>query len=212
MGRQAEQRGKETDRPVNRDLRHLRALLRFVAPYKIQVMGAVVALVVAAGTVLTLGQGLQALVDEGFSGGDADLLDRGVQVLFAVVVVLACASYSRFFLVSWVGERVVADLRRAVFDHIISLSPAFFETTRTGEVLSRLTTDTTLLQMVVGSSFAIALRNALMFFGGFGLLLYTSPKLTGLVFLVVPFVLVPIIFYGRRVKKLSRQSQDRCCT
>ena len=211
MGREAaqQQRGKETDRPVNRDLRHLRALLRFVVPYKIQVMGAVIALTVAAGTVLTLGQGLKALVDEGFSGGDADLLDRGVQVLFAVVVVLACASYSRFFLVSWVGERVVADLRRAVFDHIISLSPAFFETTRTGEVLSRLTTDTTLLQMVVGSSFAIALRNALMFFGGFGLLLYTSPKLTGLVVLVVPFVLVPIIFYGRRVKKLSRQSQDR---
>ncbi|WP_343559255.1 ABC transporter transmembrane domain-containing protein [Kiloniella sp. b19] len=197
------------DRPKNKDLKHLRSLLRFVLPYKMQVMGAMLALVVAAGTVLTLGQGLQALVDEGFSDGNADLLDKGIWVLFGVIVLLALASYARFFLVSWIGERVVADVRRAVFDHIISLSPAFFETTRTGEVLSRLTTDTTLLQMVVGSSFSIALRNILMFTGGFALLLYTSPKLTGLVVLVVPFVLIPIIFYGRMVRKLSRESQDR---
>ncbi|KEO56734.1 ABC transporter ATP-binding protein [Thalassospira permensis NBRC 106175] len=174
-----------------------------------QVAGAMVALVVASGTVLALGSGLRMLVDQGFADGNASLLDQALFVLFAVTLLMAGASYARFFLVSWIGERVVADIRSAVYAHIIRLDPGFFEVTRTGEVLSRLTTDTTLLQVVIGSSVSIALRNILMFVGGLTMLAITSPKLTALVLLVVPLVVVPIIGYGRRVRRLSREAQDR---
>jgi ATP-binding cassette subfamily B protein len=197
------------ERPTSRDLGQLGYLWHFVRPYGWVVVAALAALGVAAATVLAMGFGLRKLVDEGFAGGDAALLDRAVLVLLAVVMLLAAASYARFYLVSWIGERVVADIRKAVFDHVVTLSPAYYEVTRTGEIMSRLTTDTTLLQMVVGSSASIALRNLLMLLGGSVLLVITSPKLTGLVFLVVPVVLLPILIYGRRVRRLSRASQDR---
>ena len=190
-------------------LKLLVELWQFVRPYSLQLVGAVTALVIAAGTVLALGMGLRRLVDEGFSRGNEALLDQAVLVLFGVVILLALAIYARFYLVSWLGERVVADIRRRVFDHILTLSPAYYELTRTGEVLSRLTTDTTLLQTVVGSSVSIAIRNFLLLIGGSVLLVITSPKLTALVFLVVPLVLLPILTYGRRVRRLSRSSQDR---
>ncbi|PWC82686.1 ABC transporter [Azospirillum sp. TSH100] len=192
-----------------RDLGPLRRLVPFLLPYKWRILGAMVALTVAAGTVLGMGQGMRVLIDQGFAGGDTSLLDRSLLVLLAVIALMAASTYGRFYLVSWIGERVVADIRRAVYDHVLTLSPGFFETTKTGEILSRLTTDTTLLQVVVGSSASIALRNALLFLGGTGMLLITSPKLTGLVALVVPLVVAPIIFFGRRVRKLSRDSQDR---
>ena len=198
-----------TERAASRDLRQLRHLARFLRPYKLPLAGTLLALSVAAVTVLALGRGLRALVDDGFGTGDAALLDRAVIVLFGVTAVLAAATYARFYLVSWVGERVVADIRRAVFDHIVGLSPGFFELTRTGEVLSRLTADTTVLQVVVGSTVAIALRNLLLLAGGTAMLVVTSPKLTGLVFLVVPVVVLPIVLIGRRVRRLSRASQDR---
>ncbi len=190
-------------------LKLLVELWQFVRPYSLQLVGAVTALVIAASTVLALGMGLRRLVDEGFSGGNEALLDQAVLVLFGVVILLALAIYARFYLVSWLGERVVADIRRRVFDHILTLSPAYYELTRTGEVLSRLTTDTTLLQTVVGSSVSIAIRNFLLLIGGSVLLVITSPKLTALVFLVVPLVLLPILTYGRKVRRLSRSSQDR---
>jgi len=190
-------------------LRLLLELWQFVRPYSLQLAGAMTALVVASATVLGLGMGLRRLVDEGFSAGNAELLNQAVMVLFGVVALLAVAIYARFYLVSWIGERVVADMRRKVFDHILSLSPAYYELTRTGEVLSRLTTDTTLLQTVVGSSVSIAIRNFLLLIGGLVLLVVTSPKLTALVLLVVPLVLLPILTYGRRVRRLSRASQDR---
>ncbi|MDR6769941.1 ABC transporter transmembrane domain-containing protein [Azospirillum sp. BE72] len=192
-----------------RDLGPLRRLVPFLLPYKLHILGAMVALTVAAGTVLGLGQGMRVLIDQGFAGGDTSLLDRALLVLLGVIALMAASTYGRFYLVSWIGERVVADIRRAVYDHVLTLSPGFFETTKTGEILSRLTTDTTLLQVVVGSSASIALRNALLFLGGTGMLLITSPKLTGLVALVVPLVVAPIVFFGRRVRKLSRDSQDR---
>ncbi|SMF82291.1 ATP-binding cassette, subfamily B [Azospirillum oryzae] len=192
-----------------RDLGPLRRLVPFLLPYKWRILGAMLALTVAAGTVLGLGQGMRVLIDQGFAGGDTSLLDRALLVLLGVIALMAASTYGRFYLVSWIGERVVADIRRAVYDHVLTLSPGFFETTKTGEILSRLTTDTTLLQVVVGSSASIALRNALLFLGGTGMLLITSPKLTGLVALVVPLVVAPIIFFGRRVRKLSRDSQDR---
>jgi ATP-binding cassette subfamily B protein len=201
--------GRQTDRPRSRDIKELRHLWGYLRPYKLHVAGAAASLLVAASTVLALGFGLRQLVDEGFAEGNAALLDRAVLVLFGVVVVLAVASYLRFYLVTKLGERVVADVRRDVFRHVIGLSPGFFEVTRTGEVLSRLTTDTTLLQVVVGTGVPIALRNLLTLVGGTALLFVTSPQLTGLVFLVVPLVLVPIVVYGRRVRRLSRASQDR---
>lgn len=187
----------------------LKMVFPYIIPYKLQLAGAAIALLFAAATVLAMGAGLRFLIDEGFAEGDPVLLDRAVIVLVAVVVLLAGASYARFYLISWVGERVVADLRVAVFNHVIGLNLAFFETRSPGEILSRISTDTTLVQTVVGSSVSVALRNLLLFVGGMILLIITSPKLTGLVLLVIPFVIVPIIILGRKVRTLSRYSQDR---
>ena len=197
------------ERPASRDLRHLRALLGFLTPYKKIIAAALVALVVAAAAVLAIGQAIRRLVDIGLASGDKVFLDAYFAALFGVVAVLAAATYGRFYLVSWLGERVAADLRRAVHDHVIGLSPAFFEATRSGEVLSRLTADTTLIQTVVGPRFSVAIRNFLLFVGGTVMLTVSSPRLTGLVFLIVPAVVLPIVFFGRRVRRLSRESQDR---
>ena len=182
-------------------------LWRFVKPYKLQVFGALIALIVAAGTTLWIGQAIRDLLDKGFTAG-TESLDQVFIGLMGVVALLAVATFSRYYLVSWIGERVISDIRKAVFNHVLTLNPAFFEITRTGEVLSRLTTDTTLIQTVIGSSISVALRNFLLFIGGLALLIYTSPSLAGMVLLVVPLVLVPIIVFGRMVRKLSRANQD----
>ncbi len=195
--------------PPKRELGQLRHILRFVRPYGWAMGGALVALTVAAATVLAMGVGLRRLVDDGFASGNAGLLDQALFALLGVILLLAAATYSRFFLVTWLGERVVADIRKAVFAHVLGLSPGFFETTRTGEVMSRITTDTTLLQTVIGSSASMALRNLLLLTGGLVMLAITSPKLTMLVVLAVPVVIAPIVLIGRRVRKLSRESQDR---
>ena len=173
------------------------------------IAGALVALTIAASAVLIMIDGLGNLVDEGFSSGDTAALDKALIGLLVIITLLTAATYARFFLVSWIGERVVADIRRDVFNKVIGLSPGFFEITRVGEVLSRLTADATLLQSVVGSQVSVALRNVLLFLGGTTMLIITSPRLTGFVFLVVPLVVVPIIVFGRRVRRLSRASQDR---
>jgi len=196
------------DRP-QRKISHLRSVWPYLRPYGIQIGAAFCALTFGASAVLVMGYGLRRLVDEGFRGGDTAMLDNALIALLGIIVILALATYGRFYLVSWVGEKVVADIRRDVFNHVLKLSPAFFEVTRTGEVLSRLTTDTTLLQVVVGSSVSVALRNILMFFGGTAMLFVTNARLTGLVFLMVPLVVLPIIVFGRRVRRLSRASQDR---
>jgi ATP-binding cassette, subfamily B, bacterial len=195
--------------PPKRKIGELRRLGRFLKPYRLAVVGAFLALTVAAGTVLTIGQGVRRLVDEGFAAGNIDLLNQALIALLIIVVVLAGATYARFYFVSWLGERVVADIRKAVFDHTLRLDPAFYETMRVGEVMSRLTADTTLIQTVVGTSASMALRNVLLVIGGLVMLAVTSPKLTLLVLLVVPVVLVPILFFGRKVRRLSRESQDR---
>jgi ATP-binding cassette, subfamily B, bacterial len=197
------------DRARGRSLLSLLPLLRYLRPYRLQLVGATIALLVSSASVLLLGQGVRFLVDAGLGAGDSARLDRAVGVLFAVIIVMAVSTYSRFSLVSWIGERVVADLRIAVFNRIVSLSPAYFETTKTGEVLSRLTTDTALLQSVIGSSVSMALRNALILLGGLAMLVVTSAKLAALVLVIVPLVVVPILFFGRRVRRLSRRSQDR---
>ena len=154
-----------------RSLRSLLQLLRFLAPYRLRLAGAAGALLISSASVLLMGQGIARLVDQGLGTANGGSLDRAVEVLLAVVGVLALSTYSRFYLVSWIGERVVADLRMAVFDRILRLSPAYFEVTKTGEVLSRLTTDTTLLQTVIGSSVSLALRNTLILLGGLVMLL-----------------------------------------
>ena len=197
------------DRPASRNIRQLARVLGFLAPYRRQVAIALVALVVAAGCVLVLGQGLRRVIDGGFSSGDAALLDSALVALLAVIVTMAIATYTRFYYVSWIGERVTADIRRAVFGHLLDLSPGFFEVTRTGEVISRLTNDTSLLEVVIGSSASFALRNTLIMLGSMVMLFVTSPKLTALVVLGVPLVIAPILLYGRRVRTLSRASQAR---
>ena len=201
-----------TDKPNadgRRDLSGLRLLVPYLRPYRWHLVGAGVALMVAATTVLAMGTGLRFLIDNGFVVGEPALLDEAVVVLGAAILVLATASYSRFFIISWIGERVVADLRGGLFDHMVSLSPSFFESRRSGELVSRIGTDTTLVQTVVGSTVSIALRNALMGAGGLVMLIITSWKLSSVVLLVIPLVVVPIVVLGRRVRRLSRTTQDR---
>ena len=198
----------ESERNERRSVGRLGRILPFVAPYKWMAAGAGVALVVAAGSVLAIGQAIRRVIDHGF-GGEQVLIDQYFLALLGVVAVLAAATFARYYLVTWLGERIIADIRGAVYNHVIGLSPAFFETMRTGEVLSRLTADTTLIQTVIGSTASVALRNVLMFLGGSVLLVVSSPKLTGLVFALLPVVILPIIIFGRRVRRLSRDSQDR---
>jgi len=168
-----------------------------------------VALVITAGITLGLGQGLRILVDQGLATQSPANLARAVGLFFILVLGLAFGSFARFYLVSWIGERVVADIRKQVFNHLIDLHPGFFEQNRALEIQSRFTADTTVLQSVIGSTVSIALRNALMLVGGLVLLFITNAKLAGIILLGFPLVIVPILFFGRRVRQLSRLSQDR---
>ncbi|RLA44931.1 MAG: ABC transporter ATP-binding protein [Gammaproteobacteria bacterium] len=182
-------------------------LLRFIAPYRWRWIGAIVALLFTAAITLGLGQGVRVIIDEGFVAGNVDQLRRGVFLLLTLSVFMAMGTFVRFYLVSWLGERVSADIRRSVFNNVVGLSPAYFDTTRSGEIMSRLTTDTTLLQTIVGSSFSLALRSSISTTGALIILLITNLKLTLVVLGCVPIVLAPILIFGRRVRSLSRQSQ-----
>jgi len=194
---------------MNPRSRSLASIVRFLSPYKLRIAGAVVALLAAAGCVLALGQGVKLVVDRGFGSGNPHLLDQAVAAMIGVAAVLAIATWCRFYLMMTTGERVVTDLRRAVFDHILGLEPAFFERTRTGEIISRLTNDTTLLQQVIGFGVSMFVRNALMMAGASIMLFVTSWKLALFVLLGVPATLIPILLLGRRVRRLSRANQDR---
>jgi len=202
---------KETrsDREKGKNLSQIRPLFRFVRPYRRMVVGALIALTISAASVLAMGVGLRLLIDQGLGGDNIHLLNSALLYLIGMVILLAVSTFSRFYLVSWLGERVIADIRNAIFSRVLRLSPAFFETNKTGELLSRLTTDTTLLQTVIGSQASSALRNLILLIGGIVMLFITSPRLTGLVFLLVPVVVVPIIILGKRVRQRSRLSQDR---
>ena len=192
----------------NKNIKPLRKLWPFLRLYKKQLAYAGIALVLAATATLALPVALRFLIDAGFSAENSSQINQQFTGLLILAVVLGIATATRYYFVTWIGERLVADIRNAVYQHILKLSPVFFESTRTGEVLSRLTTDTTLIQSVIGSSLSIALRNALTFSGGLTMLFVTSPKLTAIILLVIPVVLVPIIVFGRRVRTLSRASQD----
>ena len=182
---------------------------RFLRPYRQQILFAAIGLVVAAGAVLAIGQGLRFVVDRGFAASSATALDHMLGLLLVVIVVMAAATYMRFYHVSWLGERITADLRRTVFDHLVEMPPSFYEATRTGEVISRLINDTTMLETLIGSSASVAIRNSLLMIGGLVMLTLTSLKLTLLVLAGVPLVVVPIILFGRRVRRLARATQDR---
>jgi len=197
------------DRPKSKNYAYLARTYAFMKPYKKQLTFFFLALIVSSLGQLSIGVGLKFLIDRGLAARDPDLLTQGLLIVLTIVVLIASATYVRFYYISWIGERVVADIRKAAFSQILKLSPGFFETTKTGEILSRLTTDTSVLQQVIGSSLSIAIRNAFSLVGGIIMLLVTNAQLTGYVALTVPAVMVPILWYGRRVRKLSRESQDR---
>lgn len=183
-------------------------LLRLVAPYRLRWIGAIIALLITAGITLSLGQGVRMVIDEGFVAGSVSQLRQGVYLLLTLSVFMAIGTFVRFYLVSWLGERVSADIRSAVFNNVVGLSPGYFDDNRSGEIMSRLTTDTTLLQTIVGSSFSLALRSSISTVGALIILLITNLKLTLIIIGCVPLILLPILIFGRRVRTLSKSSQD----
>jgi len=195
------------ERPASRQIGALRGLLPFLMRYRTLLGGALGALLVTATVSLMLPLAVRQVVD-GFGSDDLEVLNLYFGASLGLAGLIALGTGVRYYLVTRLGERVVADLRRALFGRVIDMSPAFYERTLTGEVISRLTTDTTLIQSIVGSSISVALRNVLLLIGGLVLLALTSPKLTGLVLLLVPAVIVPIVVLGRKLRVLSRQNQD----
>ncbi|MHA7815726.1 MAG: ABC transporter transmembrane domain-containing protein [Pseudohaliea sp.] len=193
---------------AERRLGPLLAVARYLAPYRWRLATAAAALLVTAGATLALGKGIQVLIDQGLAGGTSAELGRAVGLIVLISAVIAAGTFIRFYLVSWLGERVSADLRLAVFNNLVRLHPAYFEDNRAGEILSRLTADTTLLQTIIGSSLSMALRNALTLTGALVMMFITNLGLSLIIATSVPLVLLPILVFGRRVRRLSSESQD----
>jgi ATP-binding cassette subfamily B protein len=198
-----------SERPKARSFAPLAALKPFARPYRGRVILALAALIIAAAAMLALPLALRQLIDHGLAANSAATIDQYFWGFLAAAVAFGVFAALRFYHVTWVGERIVADVRAAVYARVICMDPTFFEVTRTGEVLSRLTTDTTLVQTIAGSSLSIALRSVLSLAGALVLLALTSPKLTGALAIMLPLVIIPLIVVGRRVRALSRASQDR---
>ncbi|HRG17426.1 MAG TPA: ABC transporter transmembrane domain-containing protein, partial [Pseudomonadota bacterium] len=190
-------------------LKPLRALLPYLRPYRRLAFGWLCFLALSSAATLTLPWAVGQMIDHGFSGGDPAAIDRSFLGLFVVAGVLALATALRFWFISMLGESVVADLRRRLYAHLLTLDTAFFERSRSGELLSRITADAELVQTVIGSSVSVALRSVVMLVGASALLVITSPKLAGLAALVIPLAILPIVFFGRRVRGLSKESQER---
>lgn len=180
----------------------------FMLPYSKQWLGAMVALLITAGITLAIGQGVKRVIDNGFAAGSVSQLNQAIIVLLIMATIMAIGTFTRFYLVSWLGERVMADIRKAVFDNLISMHTSYFETNRSGEIMSRLTTDTTLLQSIIGSSFSMALRSVVTTSGALVMLFVTNVKLTMIIVAAVPLILLPVFLFGRRVRELARKSQD----
>ncbi|PDT75057.1 ABC transporter ATP-binding protein/permease [Bradyrhizobium sp. C9] len=189
-------------------LRPLLALAPYVARYKGRAILALISLTIAAITTLIVPVAVRRMIDLGFTPEGIAMINSYFSVMIAVVAVLACASASRYYLVMTIGERIVADLRRDVFAHLISLSPSFFDSARSGELVSRLTADTTQIKSAVGASVSIALRNLMLFFGAATMMVITSPRLSGFVLLAIPMIVIPLVAFGRWVRRLSRNAQD----
>ncbi|WP_117232602.1 ABC transporter ATP-binding protein/permease [Vibrio maerlii] len=197
----------DTNKKSN-NLSILLELLQFIKPYKAKVIAALVALIFTASLTLTVGHGVRILIDQGFAQASLQQLGEAIRFIVLITILISIGTFFRFYLVSSVGERVSADIRLSVFNHVITLHPSYFETNGSGDIMSRITTDTTLLQSIIGSSFSMAMRSALMCIGAIIMLFATNIKLTLIVLASVPFILVPILVYGRRVRALSRKSQD----
>ncbi|GGY56069.1 ABC transporter ATP-binding protein/permease [Bacterioplanes sanyensis] len=187
----------------------LRWLWPFIKPYRKQFALALTALIVTAALTLSLGQGVRLMMDQGFAAGSQQGLEQAIAVFAGIVLLVSLGAFLRFYWVSWLGERVVADIRQQLYRHLLTLPPSFFEDNLAGEIQSRVTTDTTLLQTVIGSSFSFAVRNSLLFVGGLGLMFYTNAKLSVLALVAVPLLVFPVVLLGRKVRKLSRASQDQ---
>lgn len=204
----SEQLANDSSVSKRKNLSILFELIKFIKPYKWKVSAALIALVVTASLTLSVGQGIRVMIDQGFAAQSIGQLTYAIGFIVVITLLIAIGTFFRFYLVSSVGERVSADIRLAVFNHVITLHPSYFETNGSGDIMSRITTDTTLLQSIIGSSFSMAMRSALMCVGAVIMLFATNIKLTLIVLASVPFILVPILFYGRKVRALSRQSQD----
>lgn len=191
-----------------KNLKGLIPIFKFVLPYKKMLAAALIALLFTSGVSLSLGQGVRLIIDNGFIAGSQEQLSAAIGVIVIMVGLLAFGTFIRFYLMSWLGERVSADIRKAVFNQLLSLHPSYFEENRSGEIMSRLTTDTTLLQSIIGSSFSMALRSFLMLIGGLIMLLITNLKLSLIVMGIVPIVIFPMLCFGRKVRNLARESQD----
>ncbi len=191
-----------------RSLGSLRPILGYLLRYKLRLLGASVALLFTAAATLSFGRGVQVLIDSGFGGGTAADLRAAIGLLVAIAAAMAVGTFIRFYLVSWLGERVSADIRKAVFDNLVRLNPGYFESNRSLEIMSRLTTDTTLLQTIIGSSFSMALRSSLTTAGALVMMFITNLKLSLFIAVGVPLILLPILFFGRRVRSLSNASQE----
>jgi ATP-binding cassette, subfamily B, bacterial len=196
------------ERENPRDLRPLGRLLPFLLQYKWQAIAALVALIVASLATLLVPIAVRRVLDNGFTGQDPTLVNQYFGVMLGVVAILAIASSLRFYFVSWIGERVVADVRDQLFRHLTTLTPAFYEQQRTGEVVSRLTADANQIKSAFSSTASVALRNAVMLIGALTMMIYTSPRMSGLASLAIPLIVIPLIIYGRRVRNLSRAAQD----
>ena len=186
----------------------LKELSGFLLPYKIQMTIFLVALLITSTCTIGMGQGLKHLIDEGLVAQSLDYLNGAILICCGLAVVMAVATYTRFYMISWLGERVCADIRRAVFKHVVGLHPGFFETHGSGTIVARLTTDTTLLQSIIGSGLSLALRSSVTFIGALIMLVVTDAKLALIVLVAVPSLLIPVVILGRRVRTLSRKSQD----
>src|SRR3954470_24410450 len=196
-------------RPKGRSLQPLKALWPFLRPYGGTLAFATVALLVASAAMLALPVAVRYLIDHGMAAGDSGTVNRYFLAFLGAAIVFGVFAALRFYLVTWLGERVVADVRSEVYARVIRMDPTFFEVTRTGEVLSRLTTDTTLVQSIAGVNLSITLRSTIQLVGALVLLITTSPSLASMILLMIPFVIVPLILVGRRLRKLSRLAQDR---
>lgn len=186
----------------------LAQLIGFFKPYKFRLLVAIFVLMIAAAAALALPIAIKLIIDQGYLLQQPEMLNRYFILLLAIVAVMAVFSAIRYYLVMWLGERIVADIRSTLYQHVLKMEPAFFETTRTGEVLSRLTTDTTLVQSVVGAGISVTLRNTLLLIGSLVMLSVTNLELTGLILIIVPLIIMPLIFFGRKIRRLSKKNQD----
>jgi len=191
-----------------KSLKTLTPIFAFVLPYKKMLAGALTALLLTSAVSLSLGQGVRMIIDNGFIAGSEEQLTSAVGVMIIMITLLAFGTFTRFYLMSWLGERVSADIRKAVFNQLLGLHPSYFEENRSGEIMSRLTTDTTLLQSIIGSSLSMALRSFLMLIGGLIMLVVTNWKLSLIVMGFVPLVLLPMMIFGKKVRNLAKESQD----